>query len=220
MNHKRAHPVTWSVLNTETSSKPSELGSTDCSLGLVSEVATQPGEEVLNNYGPKPNSSLILGYGFALPDNPDDTMSLKVASKGSRATHDSIVVGRNAEGAEELWTSVKTLSDLLDEEDDLLSLDLDGAKDVIRDKDVIDSLREMLAGLLSRLQEASGRKMESQDPVRANQIAVMHRYYLDGQLDIVRDLQAWVTRKEEVNRQRQQELGLVFEEDLSDEEDM
>ncbi|KJX94908.1 hypothetical protein TI39_contig4150g00009 [Zymoseptoria brevis] len=34
------------------------------------------GEEVYNNYGPKSNDELLLGYGFCIPDNSDDKVLL------------------------------------------------------------------------------------------------------------------------------------------------
>lgn len=34
------------------------------------------GQEIFNNYGPKANDELLLGYGFCLPDNPNDSVLL------------------------------------------------------------------------------------------------------------------------------------------------
>ncbi|KAI9673193.1 MAG: hypothetical protein M1817_003056 [Caeruleum heppii] len=47
------------------------------SMDLVLEDGVQPGEEVFNNYGPKSNEELLLGYGFCLPDNPYDQLAIK-----------------------------------------------------------------------------------------------------------------------------------------------
>lgn len=38
--------------------------------------AVPPGEELYNNYGPKSNDELLLGYGFVIPDNPNDKVLL------------------------------------------------------------------------------------------------------------------------------------------------
>lgn len=46
---------------------------------------------MFNNYGPKPNSELLLGYGFVLPNNPEDTIVLKLG--GSEKRHE---IGRDA----------------------------------------------------------------------------------------------------------------------------
>nr|OQO17909.1 hypothetical protein B0A51_15794 [Rachicladosporium sp. CCFEE 5018] len=44
------------------------------SLATVDSI--QAGVEVNNNYGPKGNDELLLGYGFCIPDNPNDTIML------------------------------------------------------------------------------------------------------------------------------------------------
>ena len=53
-------------------------------LALVLHTPTSRGHELLNNYGPKPNAELILGYGFALPHNPDDTIVLRLGGAGTQ----------------------------------------------------------------------------------------------------------------------------------------
>ncbi|KAK5682673.1 hypothetical protein LTS10_005802 [Elasticomyces elasticus] len=47
--------------------------------GRFSVSVTDPveaGAEVFNNYGPKGNDELLMGYGFCIPDNPYDTVML------------------------------------------------------------------------------------------------------------------------------------------------
>lgn len=61
-----------------------------------------PGQELLNNYGAKPNSELILGYGFSLPDNSDDTIILKIGGMDGKKWE----VGRSASGVEGLWDEI------------------------------------------------------------------------------------------------------------------
>jgi hypothetical protein len=39
----------------------------------------QPGQELFNNYAPKQNDELLLGYGFCLEDNPIEQFALKLA---------------------------------------------------------------------------------------------------------------------------------------------
>jgi len=65
----------------------------------------------LNNYGAKPNAELILGYGFSLENNPDDTIVLSIG--GGPATSASNPgekkrweVGRSAQGVEGIWRHV------------------------------------------------------------------------------------------------------------------
>jgi hypothetical protein len=41
---------------------------------------------VYNNYGPKPNEELLLGYGFVLSPNPDDVLPLRLGGIGSNVS--------------------------------------------------------------------------------------------------------------------------------------
>lgn len=43
---------------------------------LTTQEILGPGDEVLNNYGPKPNDELLMGYGFCLPGNRHDRVLL------------------------------------------------------------------------------------------------------------------------------------------------
>jgi hypothetical protein len=49
------------------------------SLKLLDGDAFQPGQELFNNYAPKQNDELLLGYGFCLEDNPIEQFPLKLA---------------------------------------------------------------------------------------------------------------------------------------------
>lgn len=49
------------------------------SLKLLEGAAFKPGQELYNNYAPKQNDELLLGYGFCLDDNPTEQFSLKLA---------------------------------------------------------------------------------------------------------------------------------------------
>ena len=140
------------------------------------------GEEVFNNYGAKPNSELLLGYGFTLPNNPDDTLVLKLGGTGS--TSKRWEVGRDARGVEGLWEEiVDAVKDKQDEEDDEAppwSLMLDAS-------DVLDS---MLTAMLDRLPAIS-----SMQDLRAD-VAPMLADYVSGQKDILVDLIAYAGQKE------------------------
>ncbi|PWW74526.1 SET domain-containing protein [Tuber magnatum] len=63
LNHYPIAKVTWQPSNT--------------SLRIISGAEVSAGAEVYNNYGPKPNEELLMGYGFTLPQNPFDTVLLK-----------------------------------------------------------------------------------------------------------------------------------------------
>ncbi|KAJ7228355.1 hypothetical protein GGX14DRAFT_346789 [Mycena pura] len=64
LNHARAEPVSW-VQNYVGNGPVPGPGST-ISLTLHNPIAA--GAELFNNYGAKPNSELVLGYGFSLPN--------------------------------------------------------------------------------------------------------------------------------------------------------
>ena len=110
LNHARGRPVSWVVdlLPPTDSGRGSEhqLG-----LSLVIHSRTRPGEELLNNYGAKPNAELILGYGFSLENNPDDTIVLSIgggpaASTSNPGEKQRWEVGRDARGVEGIWYHV------------------------------------------------------------------------------------------------------------------
>lgn len=48
------------------------------SISLVTPSGVDSDVQVFNNYGPKPNEELLLGYGFVLPSNPDDVVALRL----------------------------------------------------------------------------------------------------------------------------------------------
>lgn len=47
-------------------------------VGLKILESVESGEEVYNNYGPRDNETLLLGYGFTVPNNPFDHFSVTV----------------------------------------------------------------------------------------------------------------------------------------------
>lgn len=49
-------------------------------LAFVTEDAVSARSPVLNNYGPKSNEELLLGYGFVLRPNPQDTVTVRFAA--------------------------------------------------------------------------------------------------------------------------------------------
>lgn len=84
-------------------SYPNEIESKGApSISLVLHTHAVTGQELLNNYGAKPNSELILGYGFSLPDNPDDTIILKIGGIDGKKWE----VGRSGSGVDGLWDEI------------------------------------------------------------------------------------------------------------------
>lgn len=67
LNHKPKTKITWCR----------EGDIKDGSLSLVSGEKIQAGDQVYNNYGPKSNEELLLGYGFCFEYNEHDYIALK-----------------------------------------------------------------------------------------------------------------------------------------------
>ncbi|KAG8863967.1 hypothetical protein FRB96_006840 [Tulasnella sp. 330] len=106
LNHTRGQPVTWQVdkmedtppayghssvqilshttSNTSVTPNISPVSSTDLKVSIKIRAPVSSGSEVCNNYGAKPNAELILGYGFALPDNMDDTIVLQLGGSANK----------------------------------------------------------------------------------------------------------------------------------------
>jgi hypothetical protein len=99
LNHGRGQPVSWIV---SYDANETEIILQAPNISLVLHSSTSRGEELLNNYGPKPNSELILGYGFSLPQNPDDTIVLKIGGLDGKKWE----IGRSANGVEGLWNEI------------------------------------------------------------------------------------------------------------------
>jgi len=180
LNHARAQPVSWVVSNTP-SAAPSttELQGT---ISLVARTAVDGGAEIFNNYGAKPNSELLLGYGFTLPDNPDDTIVLKIGG-GAGDDVPRREVGRGGRGADSVWDAI--VEALRAQEDDGEEVPewqtvLDGA----------DMLRSMTEALLARLPS-----VPVSSPLRTD-VADMIGHYVSGQHEVLQDLVEYANRRE------------------------
>jgi hypothetical protein len=131
------------------------------SLVLHSDIST--GDEVFNNYGPKSNAEFILGYGFSLPNNPEDIIFLKIS--GFNRVWE---IGRQAKGASTLW-------------DELLQIikqnpDVDEQDEYEIQMDAADQLASMVQILLE--------KSPSEDKVKEMnlrpEVATMWQDYMEG----------------------------------------
>lgn len=103
--------------------------------------------ELYNNYGAKPNSEFLLGYGFTLPSNPDDTMAFKLPGEGTRWEIGRKVTGdlpRLFEAVEErMKTQLGFSAEDLEEMDEVEKVDLS--------LEATDLFQEMLQGLIMKL---------------------------------------------------------------------
>ncbi|ELU41168.1 SET domain-containing protein [Rhizoctonia solani AG-1 IA] len=201
LNHKRAIPVSW-VANV---SEPT----TSSTLDLLIHERVPAGMECFNNYGPKPNSELMLGYGFALPLNPDDTILLSLAT--SNTSQSSMVeIGRDAKNAEHLWKLViYKISELGGDEGPVndWEIELEAAETIM-------SLTEQR---MERLPDVTG----AGDIDVRQQVLEMIEYYLEGQKAILTSLIQWAQAKRISARDKALAEGieLVLDEDEDEDEE-
>ena len=198
LNHARAQPVSWVVTSSSSSSgAASAPAPTPAAISLVIHKASNPGSEILNNYGAKPNSELLLGYGFTLPDNPDDTIMLKIggtrdtaaaAAAAAAAARTGFEVGREAHGAAAVWD---VITDAVKDEEEApeWQIILDSA----------DMLRSMTESLLARLPEATRVVPETEAGTTIKlrgDVVEMIDHYVSGQREVLKDLLQYADDRE------------------------
>ena len=146
---------------------------------------TPRGAELFNNYGPKPNAELILGYGFSLPHNPDDTIVLKLgggppstsSSTSTAGSSGKWEVGRAARGAEPVWTTV--LAAFAAQNDDATDEGPEDEGAAIEDElCAADTLAQMAQSLHDRLPPFPP-VQEHMTEMRAD-VLLMLEHYLEG----------------------------------------
>lgn len=144
LNHARAVPVSWVVSVQSGAQVGDKKGS---ALSLVLHDGAAENSELYNNYGAKPNSEFLLGYGFTLPSNPDDTMAFKLPGDGRRWE-----IGRKVTGdlsglfeavEERMKTQLGISAEDLEEMDEVEKVDLS--------LEATDLFQEMLQGLIMKL---------------------------------------------------------------------
>ncbi|KAJ7752803.1 SET domain protein [Mycena maculata] len=173
LNHARGEPVSW--IQSYIGNGPVAGPGSTISLTLHNPVAGR--QELFNNYGVKPNSELILGYGFSLPNNPDDTIVLKMGGVEGKKWE----VGRSARGADEVWNSV---------------LGMMGSSEPTYEDylDAAAALGDMVQALLDKLPHPSD---SGPNGIRED-VALMLQNYLEGQREILESLTAFASSKEEL----------------------
>ncbi|KAJ3722676.1 SET domain protein [Lentinula raphanica] len=194
LNHARGHPVSWIV------TYPNESNDLhDPCVSLLIHSPTPGGSELFNNYGAKPNAELILGYGFSIAENPDDTIILKVG--GSTADTKKWEIGRSSRGAEGLWSEILSLVTQQTAEEEITCED---------ELDASSMLGEMIRSLIEKLPPSK----RSFDPGRIRPgVIEMFRNYLEGQQNILDSLLAFVDAKEQsaIEKARSQGVDIVLE---------
>jgi len=153
LNHARGHPVSW-LADYQSSSGPR--------ISLVIHSDIPASAELSNNYGLKPNSELILGYGFSLPQNPDDTIVLQLGHSRTKWE-----VGRDAKGMDGLWEEI------------LARMVMAGGGTEVTYEEVLDAssmLMEMNTDLMDKLPVLGG---SSPAGVR-EEVYTMWSHYIEG----------------------------------------
>ncbi|KIY73840.1 SET domain-containing protein [Cylindrobasidium torrendii FP15055 ss-10] len=190
LNHARGQPVSWVITTT---------GGTDKSISLVVHNPITAGSELFNNYGPKSNAEFITAYGFSIPENPDDTMLLKVPGR------EGWQIGREAQGMDTVWSVFL----------DTVKLQAFGEEDEVEDYEVMLETSEVLQDALVALQ----RRLPESQPTSGirDEVGRMLEHYLEGQRDILSKALNFVNikRTQAVEIAREMGIDLVLE----DEED-
>jgi hypothetical protein len=183
LNHKRAQPVSWSVTFPTGSGGPLTTASVarQPTISLILHTETAAGQELFNNYGSKPNAELILGYGFSLSNNPDDTILLKIGGIDKKWE-----IGRAVQGADALWDELLLVmtQDQHEDEQELYETQMDAA----------DMLASMVQVLLEKLPSANTIKDRNLRP----EVAKMWNDYIEGKrpsrLSLMANLQIIISR--------------------------
>lgn len=191
LNHARANPVSWVV---HVPSKRDSV-SESSTISLVHHLPiSAPPVEIFNNYGPKGNPELILGYGFVIHDNPDDTIVLRVGGGPGGTAGKRWEIGREAKGIEGLWQEILRIvsppspneDDVNSDEDEEMhppqwSLDLDAAA----------ALQSMVESSLGRLPSTFPEGAALRPEVRE-----MIQVYVKGQREILEGIIRFAEEKE------------------------
>ncbi|CAO1626071.1 unnamed protein product [Parajaminaea phylloscopi] len=94
-NHARGVPVTWTSLCTATqnpadpavAASETDIDPLKAQAAITIHYRVSRDEQIFNCYGAKSNEEFLAGYGFVLPQGPDDTVTLVVG--GPKQTRDA-----------------------------------------------------------------------------------------------------------------------------------
>lgn len=198
LNHARAQPVSWVVTAPSSTSSASTANTSHGIISLVTHSASKAGSEIFNNYGVKPNSELLLGYGFTLPANPDDTIVLKIgggsggSSNSTAAQHE---VGRAGRRVDSVWSAIEAAVRKAQEDED----------EEVPEWEIIldcaDMLRSMTESLLTRLPRLGALSVpvvipgEGPGTLRGD-VVEMIDHYVSGQREVLQDLLQYANDRE------------------------
>ncbi|KAG9051267.1 hypothetical protein FS837_009533 [Tulasnella sp. UAMH 9824] len=228
LNHERSTPVTWMVDRMSIAGSPvtqpaSSVSPGELAVSIVVGSEIKAGSEVLNNYGPKPNSELVLGYGFALPINPDDTIILQlggspkkweIAREGRpgtaealdgifREAFDRLLIAWKVDMKEELGPEWDGNHDDVEFEVDMLYMRKDAALMLL------EASRSRLEGVLGAKKRLDALSAEPSPPssVRA-EVLPMLGYYVEGEVAISRDVIEYLKARLDSAKAELHDLGV------------
>jgi hypothetical protein len=163
----------------------------------VTTAEQSAGSQLYNNYGPKSNEELLLGYGFAIEDNPDDVVALKLGTANLTpeilkvlAAKDLLadkrfLLKRDGKLDPDLLAVLRVLITKGEEDDeepdseDEHALHEQEEKGMQLELDVLGTLGQMLDDKLAKLEEPV-----AEDGAR-KEIAHICRVYRQGQIDVL-----------------------------------
>ncbi|WOO80919.1 Ribosomal lysine N-methyltransferase set10 [Vanrija pseudolonga] len=194
LNHTRGQPILW--LSSRIAG-PGPDGTPIEAISFVAPAAIETGAEIFNNYGAKSNEALLLGYGFVLDANPDDTVVLRLGTgalppdakarldaKGLDAV-ERFAVGRDGELPKQLLEVVRAMlgedeheHDHSDDEDDEHACYEAEEKGLNLELDVLGMLGQMIEDKLAKL-KAGG--VPGADAKVRPEVARLVKVYRDGQ---------------------------------------
>ncbi|GJJ14922.1 hypothetical protein Clacol_009192 [Clathrus columnatus] len=193
LNHFRAHQVSWVVDPCPSTSTPEEEeppaeSSLPLQVTLVVHPQTPKRQELFNNYGPKPNAEFILGYGFSIANNPDDTLVLKIGGAHNKSSHQRWEIGRNAKGIQGLWDEMKQI---------LLNMGDDDEEEVNETEiclEAADMLENMIQQKIDSLPDIPNEPPTGVRP----EVFTMIGHYLEGQRDILNSVLDFAQKQQEI----------------------
>ncbi|KAL1410964.1 hypothetical protein Q8F55_001907 [Vanrija albida] len=201
LNHTRGQPILWLSSRITPAADAADADATPIeAISFVAPEAIDAGAEIFNNYGAKSNESLLLGYGFVIDGNPDDTVVLRLGTGAlpadAKARLDAkgldagerFAVGRDGELPKQLLEVVRAMlgedehdHDHDDEDDEHACYEAE-EKGLNLELDVLGMLGQMLEDKLAKLK--AGGVAPADAKVRA-EVARLVKVYRDGQADIL-----------------------------------
>ncbi|BGO90464.1 hypothetical protein NBRC10512_004730 [Rhodotorula toruloides] len=231
LNHRPDARVTWfSDMDTENERADGRAVGKG-SLTIVLDEEIPAGAQVYNTYGAKANEELLLGYGFVLPSNRADFLTLKLsmppnASPSLLSLWDTLkltdtrhYVPRSGVLPDELLAQMRLLLAQPGEVEDIQERLRKGASgwsealDFVSWENELDML-DMLGAMLDSKAQAltAGVEAVTGDDIRT-EISGMVGIYRRGQVDVIQAAIEYHEQLFDETRRKAEEAGIPFDED-------